>query len=712
MLDARAKTVQEILHATDQYLIPFFQRSYSWEDKHWRRLLADVDALAESSPDRRHFLGPLVCTPVPHVPGEVTPYQLIDGQQRVTTITLMLCALRDLASEYGQTDLAEEIKEDFLLHKRRQGLDRFKVVPRLGDREALLAILESKDIGPWRGFQVAKCLRFFLSRFRKRAETEPAQTLRRLLRDVTSRMGLVVITVVGENPYKIFESLNSTGLPLAQADLVRNYVFMNVPLEDQQAFYEEYWRPFEAMFNGVGTEPAIDATAFYRDYLLRDGTYLPARDTYADFRDQHLRRGLSAQAQVAELRRFLRFELWLRRPSNCEIPSVRSCLLELSRLDVSTSHPLILSLLSLLEDQSISLETFEMAMRDLSSFVMRRSLTGESTRAYGRWFTEAVKRIGKDVVEDLRGVWVGRGWPNDAELSRQLLEFPIYRREPEKCRLILERLEQSYGHKEKVDPSTLTIEHILPQTIDDGPAGIAWKGVLGPEWFQVHQQWVHTLGNLTLTGYNAEMSNRSYEIKRKALIESNLVLNSYFERVESWGIEAIRRRGLELAAQVASLWPNPRQRETPIRDGPAAKATFDVEQLRVQSLARLARICGVELIQTGDARYVSPDGRVHLLCLASQPYDDRQGQGYWFGVSPMQLDFLRDGAISHVALCCGSPDRILWIPRDDFLALVENMNKTADKHWHIQIAGGDTIRLDQPKKRTKADVTRYLLPPP
>jgi hypothetical protein len=272
-------------------------------------------------------------------------------------------------------------------------------------------------------------------------------------------------------------------------------------------------------------------------------------------------------------------------------------------------------------------------------------------------------------------------------------------------------LEQSYGHKEKVDPSTLTIEHILPQTIAEGSAGTAWKEVLGPEWFQVHQQWVHTLGNLTLTGYNVEMSNSAYEIKRRALVESNLVLNAYFDRVETWDVEGIKRRGLELAGQVASLWPNPRQRETPVRNGPAAKTTFDVEQLRAQSLARLARICGVELIQKGDARYISPDGRVHLLCLASQPYEDRQGQGYWFGVTPMQLDFLGDAALSHAALCCGSPDRILWIPRDDFLALVRNMNRTGDKHWHIQIVAGDTILLDQPKKHTKADVTPYLLPP-
>jgi hypothetical protein len=520
-LDARAKTVKDILHSGDQYLIPFFQRSYSWEPKHWRRLLADVDALGDAPPDRLHFLGPLVCAPTSHVPGEITPYQLIDGQQRLTTISLMLCALRDLALKHAEPDLAAEIAEDFLLHKRRTGLNRFKIIPRLGDRDALLAILDSKDIAAWSAFRVAECLRFFVREFGKRIDSTPAVALRRHLRDVTARMGLVVITVVGENPYEIFESLNSTGLPLEQSDLVRNYVFMNVPLDSQQEFYDQHWRSFESLFDPVGSDPAIHATGFYRNYLLREGTYLAARDTYVDFRDQSGRRALSPETLVAELRRFLGYELWLRRPRSCQDARIRACLIELSRLDVATTHPLILHLLSRWDEGSLTLDAFEAIMLDLSSFVIRRSLTGESTRAYGRWFTEAVKRLGSDPIRDLEDYWADRGWPSDAQVTRHLIEFPIYRREPEKCRLILERLEQSYGHKEKVDPSTLSIEHVLPQTLDDGPAGTAWRHVLGDDWFPAQQRFVHTLGNLTLTGYNSELSNNAYEVKRSASREQS-----------------------------------------------------------------------------------------------------------------------------------------------------------------------------------------------
>ena len=142
-MDARAKTVREILHSGDQYLIPFFQRYYSWKRRHWERLRTDVWALAEDGDtNSQHFLGPLVCTPTDHVPGEVPAYQLIDGQQRLATLTLMLSALRDVSLGNGLSDLAEEIVEDYLIHKRKKGLQRYKVVPRIGDREALIAVIE------------------------------------------------------------------------------------------------------------------------------------------------------------------------------------------------------------------------------------------------------------------------------------------------------------------------------------------------------------------------------------------------------------------------------------------------------------------------------------------------------------------------------------------------------------------------------------------
>ncbi len=713
MLDARAKTVKEILHSGDQYLIPFFQRSYSWERRHWERILHDLDALSQSPPERLHFLGPLVCTPTTHVPGEVTPYQLIDGQQRITTLSLILCALRDIAIEIKHPDLAAEIEEDYLLHKRRQGLSRFKIVPRLGDREALLAILDSKDASHWQDLRVAECLQFFKKEFGKRVAATSADVIARSFRDVTARMGLVVITVMGENPYEIFESLNSTGLPLEQSDLIRNYVFMNVPLDRQQPFYDEHWRPFETLFDADGDHPAISPTGFYREYLLRAGVYRPLRDTYIDFRDLSRSRNVPPAEQVQDLKRFLNFALWIRRPQTCPDPRLKKCLSELDRLDAATANPLVMELLARVDDGSLDRDAFQQAMRDLSSFVIRRSIVGESTRGYGRWFVEAIKQIGSDPVADLRKIWTERGWPSDREFTRKLLEFPIYRREPAKCRLILDRLEQSYGHKEKVDPTTLTIEHVMPQTIESDDAGHSWRDVLGPNWFAVHQRWVHTIGNLTLTGYNSEMSNNMYGVKRSALLASNLVLNDYFDTKEQWDLLAIEERGRELATEINNIWPNPSgltEGDSEPEKATAIVPNFDIAALRAQSLSRIREYLQLNLSQKGYARFESEDGKNRILCLASQPYIDGSDEKYWFGVTPMQLEFVSNSVEGSVSLCCGSPDRILWMPRSDFMAFVKNMDETQGKHWHIHVFSGDTLRLAQPKRDARVDVSRYLLP--
>ena len=352
-------------------------------------------------------------------------------------------------------------------------------------------------------------------------------------------------------------------------------------------------------------------------------------------------------------------------------------------------------------------------LADLSSFVMRRSIVGESTRPYGRWFPEAVRAIKADTVGDLREYWQTRGWPNDQQLTSKLVEFQAYRRERRKCQLILDRLEESYAHKERVDRATLSIEHVLPQTIGDDKSGRQWQDTLGPQWFELHQQWVHTLGNLTLTGYNPDMSNRPFGEKKPALVNSNLVLNSYFETVDNWTVDEIRHRGKTLAIEVAALWPNPTDssKADPLQPNISShsRGRFDVDGLRRLSLERLQNRFGYRVNSEGEVRYSSTDGRHKLLCIASQPYETSESLRYWFGISPGQLAFLGGGKEGHVALCCGSPDRILWFELEYFAPLVEQMNETEGRHWHIEILWGDSILLTQPKQGGKADVTSCLL---
>ena len=556
-MEAHVKTVREILHSGDQFLVPFFQRQYSWTKKEWHNLYTDIVSLFDGGDDAKHFLGPLVCTPFHHVPGDGPRYQLIDGQQRLTTLTLALAALRDVARLNDIDDLADEIHEDFLVHRRRQGLERFKVVPRLEDRHSYELVIDGNAPGVVAGTGMIGCHSFFKRAWKTPVADAGEHIARRILVALTARLSLVAITVDGENPYEIFESLNWKGLPLEEADLIRNFLFMQVRAAEQAQFHETRWKPYESRFEAVGRYEKIPPTQFYRNYLMREGRYFRNKTTYVEFKRQNLERGLTTTEQVTELQRFATFELWLQRPELCERPYLREHLTEIQQLDITTAHPLLLNLLDRHDKGYISRDELDVCLRDLASFVIRRTICAESTRGYGRWFPEAISTIISRASVDLRRYWLEKGWPDDATFVARLAEFPIYVREKKKCRHLLEQLERDEGHREAVNPTNLSIEHVLPQTVENDEAGRYWQTTLGAAWVQAHAKWVHTLGNLTLTGTNPELGNNSFTAKQAMFARSNVSLNAYFGGVAQWNGSEIKQRGIALGRGIARLWPRP-----------------------------------------------------------------------------------------------------------------------------------------------------------
>jgi uncharacterized protein with ParB-like and HNH nuclease domain len=573
-MEAHVKNVREILHSGDQFLVPFFQRQYSWTKKEWQNLYTDVLALMDGGEDTRHFLGPLVCTPFHPVPGEVTPYQLIDGQQRLTTLTLALAALRDVARTNNLGDFADEIHEDYLVHRRRQGLSRFKVVPRLEDRQSYELAIDGTAPGVVAGTGIIGCYSFFKRAWKTPVADGGDPVARRILVALTARMSLVAITVDGENPYEIFESLNWKGLPLEEADLIRNFLFMQVSPAEQAQFHELRWKPYESRFEKVGRYEKVPPTQFYRNYLMREGRYCRNKTAYVEFKRQNLDRDLTTNDQVNELQRFATFELWLQRPDLCEREYLRDRLAELQQLDVTTAHPLLLHLLDRHDRGHIQRDELDECLRDLASFVIRRTICSESTRAYGRWFTEVIPRIrlSPHPSADLRNYWLDKGWPDDAAFISRLTQFPIYQRERKKCHHLLERLERNHGHREALDFEDLEIEHVLPQTIENDASGQSWRTMLGIAWEQEHARWVHTLGNLTLTGYNQVMGNGSFAAKQQVFAQSNVSLNSCFIGLARWSPDEIKRRAIELGAVITRIWPRPDG--APFVSGPA-----DIDEL-------------------------------------------------------------------------------------------------------------------------------------
>lgn len=721
-MDARAKSVREILHSGDQYLIPFFQRSYSWDKVQWKRLAEDLDALLEDGSRVQHFLGPLVCTPGQHVPGEINAYQLIDGQQRLTTLTVLLTALRDAAIEKQDNDFAAEIEEDLLVHKRKPGLQRYKIVPRLGDRSVYVTLVDRKEFDQRSTSSLLKAYRFFSKWIAAHVGADRG-LVKRIFAAVADRLSLVVITITGENPYEIFESLNSTGLPLQESDLIRNYIFMQVPLADQEAFNAEHWDSFEVLFRGVHAASAIDATSFYRDYLMRGGKYSRRGSTFVDFKAQNKARTLTPADQVKDLHRLLTIMRLIEGLQQSDSALIDKQLSDLRQLEVSTINPLLFALLERWQSGVLDVRDLSGCLADTSSFLLRRSICGLSPRGYGQWFVEAITRLGDNPREGLQKYFAERGWPSDRAFLAALLGFDLYRREPKKTRLILDRLEVLYGHKERVDPGTLTIEHVLAQQPNDA-AIRELKAILGGQdnWYPVHQEWVHVLGNLTLTGYNRELSNRPYSEKRPALLESNLRLNKYFQEIHQWGPAEIEARTRKLASEIARCWPNP----TPAPEGeeeapPRWRSTpFDIGGLRQASITRLAECFRTPLKGEAEARFIGSNLR--LVCLAARPRSDGNRTRYWFGILPGQIEFLRWPGKQYVALSCGSPDRILLFTFAEFEPLIQQMDFTDrpdterqidpslphEKHWHIQVYWGEQILLDQPKAGIERDITSHL----
>ncbi len=585
-MDARPKTVSDILHTGDQYIIPFFQRYYSWKKEHWDRLKKDIWALMEDDAKMVHFLGPLVCTPTSHYPGGIPAYQLIDGQQRLTTLTVLLAALRDVALSRNEKDLAAEISEDYLLHKRKQGTERYKVLPRLGDREALIAILEGhEDLTAHEESGVLQAWKYFKRHTEHLARMDTVMQLKRLFDTVTRRLSLVVVTIEGENPYEIFESLNSTGLPLEESDLIRNFIFMQVPIDKQQDFHERHWKPLEGLFEAREGLKELPMTPFFRDYLMRNGRYSREDSTFVDFKQQQKDSKLSLEDQVKELIHFAKLDVMLRRPQTVQREPLRRLLTQVDGMDISTAYPLILNLLDRNARTLLSDEDLEGCLLDLVSFVLRRSIGGETTRQYGKWFVEAITVIKDTPRVELAQYWLRRKWPDDQTVQSRVIDFPIYWRESRKTRIVLEAIEESYDHKEKVSLKDLTIEHVMPQTIGNNAAGKSWKAMLGEQWEKVSDKCLHTLGNLTLTGYNPDLSNSSYEKKRELLAESHLELNKYFAPLPVWTAETIKDRSRQLAEILIRLWPRPQSGET---YKPSAEALPDPEGLSVGEKKRLA----------------------------------------------------------------------------------------------------------------------------
>jgi len=539
-MQAKETKLQDIIEGTKQYVIPLFQRTYSWTSKEWDVLWKDLIELCEAENPRSHFIGSIVNMPTVSVPEGVAKFLLIDGQQRLTTIFILLILLRDKARESQNEEFAEEINNTLLVNPYKKDNDFFKIMPTQIDRDTYKNFINGKPNE--KDNPLTRAYAFFDKKL-KQVQIEHE----RLKKIVTSYFSVVSIVLdADDNPYLVFESLNAKGRPLTQADLIRNYFFMRIHIDKQEEVYNDSWEPMQTGLNDVLTE-------YIRHFLMRGGNIVKQADVY-----YALKENVSPANAIDYLKELKTFSVYYRRLIYPEFePEVdlQKYFRRLNRIEVTTAYPLLLNLYGAYIDSKISKADFVDILKILENYLIRRFVcnvpTNQLNKIFPTVYPQLLAKHPDNLVQGFKAVLQSRGYPKDNEFYVRFKDTKFYGAGDRqiKTKLILESLEESFAHKEAVPFDKLTIEHVMPQTLSAW-----WQNHLGEDWEETHELYLHTIGNLTLTAYNSELSNDDYATKNQTYGESHLELNKYFLPLPAWTRTEIEKRADALARSALEIW--------------------------------------------------------------------------------------------------------------------------------------------------------------
>ena len=549
-MEANPVKVIQYFDGSKQNVIPLFQRAYTWDKDNWQTLWDDVLLQYHADHNSTHFMGAIVSMPVRSVPVGVSKHLVIDGQQRLTTVALLLCALRSVLD----TKRAGRI-EDYLTNRHYDDSDYFKLMPTNADRESFFEVATGKPAS-LPSARIAQAVTFFEKLLKgDDSEGEPIDPARVL--DTIERCLQVVMINLGDadDPYLIFESLNHKGEPLTQADLVRNYVLMRFrhSLEsggEQEAVYTQLWRPIEESLGNHLTE-------FLRHFAMKDGSEIKQGGIYASTkaRFSNLEDATAIRSQLSLMRQHADAYERFVNPDREPRSQIANRLRTFNDLDVSTCYPLLLRLFELNRMSCLADSELEACLGFIESYVVRRAIVGVPPNSLSRLFVAWSKNLAStEVLSHLFSLiagTTGRGqWPSNEQLLPAMETGSQYGRKW--TRQILKRIEEGFGHKEPAAMDSCTVEHIMPQTLSD-----SWITALGDNYATIHQKWIHTFGNLTLSAYNPELGNQPFSEKRRRLNDSHLELNRMIAVEQTWGETQIRTRAGYLFDIAKKMWPGP-----------------------------------------------------------------------------------------------------------------------------------------------------------
>jgi uncharacterized protein with ParB-like and HNH nuclease domain/predicted transport protein len=544
-----------------QFVIPIYQRTYSWTDKECRQLWEDILRTGANEDISAHFVGSVVYI-------EQGLYQVcsqssllvIDGQQRLTSITLLIAALANALENGGEPFEGfsqRKLRNFYLFNSEEEDDKRFKLILSQTDKTSLISILNQTELPRDYSIRVTENFKLF-----EQLLNEHKDDLVTVCKGLTKLVVVdIALTRDHDNPQLIFESMNSTGRELSQADLIRNYILMGLEPKLQTKLYNQYWRPMEIEFGQEAYVTNFDG--FMRYFLtVKTGTLPNVGEVYDTFK-QHARSPQVAEAGVeslvTDIRNYARYfcAMTLGAEPNAVL---KVAFQDLRELKVDVAYPFLMELYRDYDLKLLSQADFLTAVRLVESYIFRRAICAIPTNSMNKTFATFGKALNKDsYLESIRANLLllpsYRRFPGDEEFKRAFQTKDLYKFRSRSY--WLRRLE-NHQRKERVSIDEYTIEHILPQNENLSPV---WKESLGEDWQRIHQTYLHTLGNLTLTGYNSEYSDKAFTAKRDmkgGFKESPLKLNQGLGAIEQWDETAIRHRADLLSTLALDVWIAPK----------------------------------------------------------------------------------------------------------------------------------------------------------
>lgn len=561
-MKANETKVEDFLSSNKtQFVIPVYQRNYDWSTSQCKQLLDDILKVGTSKKMNAHFIGSVVYVHDDvYTSSRIKELTVIDGQQRLTTLTLIYLTIYRLAIEMEDKGLEAEITETYLTNKFAPEEEKLKLRPTENNDKAIKYLLRSDSSEEFNEFsKVIDNFNYFKSRITQ-------ENIDYVLKGL-SKLMFVEISLDREkdDPQRIFESLNSTGLELSQADLIRNYILMGLNRKSQNKIYNNYWEIIEKLAKDE-TSNKSKVSDFIRDYLTLANNKIPNKSkVYLEFKAKFPTSDLEElEENLLPIKSLVKFYNKLLNPKNENDKDIRIQLKYINRLEINVAFPFLMKVYEDYSENIIDKPTFIKVLDFIQSFTWRRFILGLPTSALNKIFMTLYEKIDKENYLVSLQKWLlkrpgSQRFPKNKELIESLKLKDVYNIKSKNRTYLLERLE-NFENKEpvKIEGNTdITIEHIFPQNPDP-----KWKIDLGTDEYNfIKETYLNTIGNLTLSGNNGKLGNKVFTFKRDlenaGYIDSRLWLNKYLSIAEKWDKAEIERRFDLLSERFLKIWEYP-----------------------------------------------------------------------------------------------------------------------------------------------------------